>query len=43
MPSLMHAWPPCSVVHFKGAYEDDLSIHMVMELCRWALPLLATG
>ncbi|PSC74049.1 Calcium-dependent kinase 29 [Micractinium conductrix] len=23
-----------SVVHFKGAYEDDHSIHMVMELCR---------
>ncbi|KAL4853803.1 Calcium-dependent protein kinase 34 [Chlorella vulgaris] len=23
-----------SVVHFKGAYEDDASIHMVMELCR---------
>ncbi len=23
-----------SVVHFKGAYEDDQSIHLVMELCR---------
>lgn len=23
-----------SVVHFKGAYEDDHNIHLVMELCR---------
>jgi hypothetical protein len=43
MPLHMHAWHPCSVVHFKGAYEDDSSIHMVMELCRWVLPLLVRG
>lgn len=24
----------CSVVHFKGAWEDDESLHLVMEYCR---------
>jgi len=23
----------CSVVHFKGCWEDDTDIHLVMELC----------
>lgn len=24
----------CSVVHFKGSYEDDTDVHIVMEYCR---------
>lgn len=32
-----------SVVHFKGAYEDDQSIHLVMELCRRVLGTVSVG
>lgn len=32
-----------SVVHFKGAYEDDQNIHLVMELCRRVLGAVMLG
>lgn len=32
-----------SVVHFKGAYEDDHNIHLVMELCRRVLGAVMLG
>ena len=32
-----------SVVHFKGAYEDDQHIHLVMELCRRVVGAVGAG